>query len=282
MTSIVLLAGLVGCASQNPDAGPDPTGPSSPVEVSPIPSRTPIPPPQPLCDRPEVHAALDANDTSAIIAAFGGAKGFRRAVLWGVDCVDLHDPQRVWVVVNKQNPFVPIDFVPDDLVKPAVPNLNGHPLRAVTSAALEAMAAAAKADGVGQIGMLSGYRSYNTQVSLYQFHVRDKGQALADIRSARAGHSEHQSGLTGDLVACGSGCTSIYDFGGTPQGVWTTANAWRFGFITRYEEGRTEVTGFASEPWHMRYIGPELAALYHEGGYTTLEEFFGLPPAPTY
>lgn len=55
-----------------------------------------------------------------------------------------------------------------------------------------------------------------------------------------------------------------------------------FGFITRYAEGRESVSGYEPEAWHQRYIGPELARAYHEGGYTTLEEFFGLPAAPTY
>lgn len=59
-------------------------------------------------------------------------------------------------------------------------------------------------------------------------------------------------------------------------------HAWEYGFITRYTEGRTDVTGYEPEAWHLRYIGPELAKAYHDGGYTTLEEFFGLPPAPTY
>ena len=59
-------------------------------------------------------------------------------------------------------------------------------------------------------------------------------------------------------------------------------NGWRYGFIVRYEPGQTAVSGYDSEPWHLRYIGPQLAAAYHDGGFHTLEAFFGLPAAPNY
>jgi hypothetical protein len=68
----------------------------------------------------------------------------------------------------------------------------------------------------------------------------------------------------------------------TAQGAWVAANAWRFGFIVRYEDGQTAITGYEAEPWHLRYIGPELAQVYHDGGFHTLEDFFGLPAAPGY
>ena len=67
-----------------------------------------------------------------------------------------------------------------------------------------------------------------------------------------------------------------------PQGQWIVAHGWEYGWITRYEDGYTPVTGYSPEPWHLRYIGPELARAYHDGGWHTLEEFFGLPAAPTY
>jgi D-alanyl-D-alanine carboxypeptidase len=52
--------------------------------------------------------------------------------------------------------------------------------------------------------------------------------------------------------------------------------------VVRYLEGQTAVTGYQPEPWHLRYIGPQLARAYHDGGFLTLEEFFGLPGAPDY
>ena len=70
--------------------------------------------------------------------------------------------------------------------------------------------------------------------------------------------------------------------GGTPQSDWIAENAWRYGFIVRYEQGRTATTGYSAEPWHLRFIGRELAGAYADGGFHTLEEFFGLEPAPDY
>ena len=60
------------------------------------------------------------------------------------------------------------------------------------------------------------------------------------------------------------------------------ANSWRFGWIVRYEPGATGTTGYVAEPWHLRYVGVELAAEMRATGVTTLEEFFGLPAAPAY
>ena len=134
----------------------------------------------------------------------------------------------------------------------------------------------------GTIGVSSGFRPYDFQVDTYNRYVSMRGKAAADLRSARPGHSEHQTGLAVDVVACDSGCGDHDGFGGTPQSDWIAENAWRYGFIVRYEEGRTATTGYSAEPWHLRFIGRELAGAYADGGFHTLEEFFGLEPAPDY
>ena len=86
----------------------------------------------------------------------------------------------------------------------------------------------------------------------------------------------------GDVVACDGGCGTLDDLAATPQGRWVHDNAWRYGWIVRYGEGMTDVTGYVPEAWHLRYIGPALAQEYHDGGWESLEEFFGLQPAPDY
>ena len=68
----------------------------------------------------------------------------------------------------------------------------------------------------------------------------------------------------------------------TGVGQWLAASGWRYGFIVRYPNGYTQITGYEFEPWHMRFVGVELATELHTTGVLTLEEFFGLPPAPTY
>ena len=63
---------------------------------------------------------------------------------------------------------------------------------------------------------------------------------------------------------------------------WLAAHSWEFGWIARYEDGHTQTTGYRPEPWHLRYVGCELARAYHDGNWHTLEDFFALPAAPGY
>lgn len=236
------------------------------------------------CDDPAFTAALASGDDAATIAAAGGGQAFRAAVASGIaPCVSLSDPNREWLVVNKQRPYDPVDYQPGDLVMPAnVRALEDSAVRAPAAAALTSLVKAASDAGAGEIGYLSAYRSYTTQKSTYAGRVAVGGVAEADRESARPGFSEHQSGMAVDIVPCNGSCRTLDDVAGSAQGAWVREHAWEYGFITRYAEGRESVSGYEPEAWHLRYIGPELARAYHEGGFTTLEEFFGLPAAPTY
>lgn len=237
-----------------------------------------------ICGDPAVISALEASDDEAAVVAAGGGEWFRLAVATGdAPCVDLADPTRIWVVVNKTRQFDPVDYWPADMMFPeGVRSLEGGSLRADASAALTAMVTRAREAGVGEIALLSGFRSYQSQMATYGRHVDARGVEGADLVSARPGYSEHQSGLSGDVVACAGPCGSLDDLALTAQGEWVAAHSWEFGWIVRYVDGATDVTGYLGEPWHLRYIGPELARAYHDGGWTSLEEFFGLPPAPGY
>ncbi|WP_336644979.1 M15 family metallopeptidase [Microbacterium sp. USHLN186] len=236
------------------------------------------------CIDEQVRASLAGGDDAAVVQAFGGGAEFREAVVGGnAPCISLDDPERSWVVVNKQRPLRPLSFAPASLADIALrATTRSNELRPEPKAALEAMARDAREAGVGVLGINNGYRSYAVQERTYAGHVRDRGQGGADAVSARPGFSEHQTGLAFDLVACGDGCGGIEAFGPTAQGRWVAENAWRYGFIVRYEHDRTGTTGYDPEPWHIRYIGAELAKAYHEGGFHTLEEFFALPEAPDY
>lgn len=255
----------VGSAEQTASAGPAPAG-------------------QGPCADAAVQAAIAAGDDDATVAAFGGGEAFRSAVASSAaPCIRLDDPARVWTVVNKQRPYGQVDYVPSPIVLPSgIRNIPGGALRSDAAGALQQLVAGAAAAGAGEIAIGSAYRSYTTQQSTYADNVAQNGQAGADAVSARPGFSEHQSGLAVDLSACVRSCGAIEDFGPTDQGRWVAQHAWEYGYIVRYEDGRTAVTGYAPEPWHLRYIGPALARAYHDGGWHTLEEFFGLPPAPDY
>lgn len=176
-------------------------------------------------------------------------------------------PESIWVIVNKSRPLNPLAFTPNDLVGVG----NDQQLRKEPAAALAIMILDAKKQGLN-IQPLSGYRSYSTQVTVYNKEVATNGQAVADTQSAKPGHSEHQTGLAVDL-AVGS-CTEDC-FGGTAESKWVAANAHTYGFIVRYQAGKEAVTGYRAEPWHIRYIGTELSEELHQQKITTLEEFFG-------
>ncbi|WP_159502345.1 M15 family metallopeptidase, partial [Microbacterium sp. 18062] len=283
---VVVVIAIVGLARSGPvsDAAPEQARPAA-ADAIPAPRFTTVAPAASICDDPAVAAAVAAGDDEAVVVAAGGGAAFREAVVSGAAsaCVSLSDPARRWVVVNKQRPLDPISYEPEGLDQvQGLRTFNAGILRQDAAEALQSMATAIQQAGVGEIGQLSGYRSYDVQVTTYAENVAKGGQAEADISSARPGYSEHQLGITMDLMPCSNGCGSLDDFGASPEGQWVAENGWQFGFVVRYEEGQTGITGYEAEPWHLRYLGPELARAYHEGGWRTLEEFFGLPAAPDY
>ena len=284
-STAAVTAAIAGPATA-PAAADGDTRAAAPVDA-PAPEATAPPEPalpENLCTDPDIATALAAGDDAGAIAASGGGEPFRSKAAQGfAPCIDLGDPNRLWMVVDKVRPFVPLDFVPPGLqVVGGLSGPQGQTLRADAANALSAMAAASVAAGAGEIGLGSGYRSFDTQRGTYDSLVSAMGSG-AEAAVARPGFSEHQSGLTGDLVPCdASGCGTLDDFGPSAQGAWVFANAAQFGWIVRYTEQGRPVTGYESEPWHLRYVGVDLATAYVAGGWTSLEEFFGLPAAPDY
>ena len=191
-----------------------------------------------------------------------------------------------WVLLNKSRPLNPIDFAPENIrameSSESLDNSRGLRLNVHAASALEEMSDAMLADGAGQMFVNSAYRTYEYQGELFLQDVEQLGEEEALLRSARAGYSEHQTGLAVDVSVPAQGCAIMQCFGDTVGGIWIAENSWRFGYIGRYEEGTSGITGFTYEPWHLRFIGKPLAKMYHESGMNTLEEFWGLPEAPAY
>jgi len=181
----------------------------------------------------------------------------------------LSDPASIWVIVNKSRPFNPLTYAPNDLVGVG----NGQYMRQEATTALKELASAGTSAGL-HLQPLSGYRSYQTQQTVYAREVATYGQGIADTQSAKPGYSEHQSGLTIDIG--GGGCGIEDCFGNTAEGKWLASNAYKYGFIIRYPEGKQDVTGYRYEPWHIRYVGKELASEMNRTNVQTLEEFFNL------
>lgn len=156
-------------------------------------------------------------------------------------------------IVNKTYPL-PADYDPGDLTPE-------------TLEAFTALVSAAAADGI-EITFLSGYRSYGYQQTVYHNWIEKYGEEYAARASARPGHSEHQLGLAIDVNEL------TLEFAESPEGVWLKEHCTEFGFIIRYPRGSEPITGYIYEPWHIRYLGRELAERVTESGLT-LEEYLG-------
>lgn len=179
------------------------------------------------------------------------------------------DPASTWVVVNKKHPIAP-DY------RPAITLVRGYQVATPAAGPLAELLAASDREGLG-FKIASAFRSYAYQQGVYGHVVAASGQTAADRVSARPGHSEHQTGLAADLVTPASpGCDFDACFADTAGGRWLAENAWRYGFIIRYQAGTTRLTGYSPEPWHLRYVGRPLAAELRRTHVATLEEFFGI------
>ena len=150
----------------------------------------------------------------------------------------------------------------------SLPQSYAPGVQKVAQDALNKMIKAAEKEGLN-IFVRSGYRSYSYQKTLYNNYVSRDGKKAADRYSARPGHSEHQTGLAFDLNSLSQ------SFANSPEGKWVAKNCWKYGFIIRYPKGKEDVTGYMYEPWHVRYLGTELAKKVYDSGLC-LEEYLGI------
>ena len=201
-----------------------------------------------------------------------GTAGFRK------DTYSIDTPGSPWWIVNKKR-SLPNGYTPADLAVPGVRLRQSAAndemkLSTPTARSAETLFAAAKEAGYSLM-LASGYRSQALQKVLYNGYVAKDGQAAADRYSAKPGTSEHQTGLAMDVCLANSSCSLEQAFGETPAGKWIAANAHKYGFIVRYLPGKDAITGYEYEPWHLRYVGIELATELQRNN-KTMEEFFGL------
>ncbi|GJM80380.1 MAG: M15 family metallopeptidase [Paenibacillus sp.] len=121
-----------------------------------------------------------------------------------------------------------------------------------------AMVQAAGEEGINHFLISSGYRDEQKQDELY----RQMGSRLA----LPAGYSEHNLGLSLDIGS------SQAEMNLAPEGQWLKENAWKYGFILRYPDDKTAITGIQFEPWHFRYVGLPHSAIIQENGFV-LEQY---------
>lgn len=192
----------------------------------------------------------------------------------------LEDPAVAWdtVMVDTAR-AVPAGFGPNDLHNisdAGFPFTDGVAVRALVLPDLRALREAAAANGT-PLGIIAGYRSYPRQAELYDRRVGELGDAEANSRVGRPGHSEHQLGTTIDVTTKGE--TDVdQSWGSTPEGQWVATNAHKYGFLLSYPMDASERTCYDYEPWHLRYVGRELAADVIASGLSLREYLWQLNP----
>ncbi len=187
------------------------------------------------------------------------------------------NPENILALVNKEN-SLPSSYIPEGMVAPNVRFSFGDEdvpkryIRKEAAIALEEMFAKADSEGI-YLFAVSGYRAYETQAYIFDSQVRKVGEEMAMHAVALPGQSEHQTGLAMDVTSRSAGFLLEEQFGDTPEGKWIQENAHLFGYIVRYQKGKEEITGYQYEPWHLRYVGKEIAKVIYENDIT-LEEYF--------
>lgn len=172
------------------------------------------------------------------------------------------DPTDTLILVNKYNraPAVPITLVKPDVPPTREAISENIYMQPEAAAALEKLFAGAKDEGLTLLAT-SGYRSYSTQKAIFDRKLKTMSERAANASVAKPGYSEHQTGLAMDVEGLSSlGIGLVDDFGETPEGKWLAEHCHEYGFIIRYPKGKTDITGYIYEPWHIRYVGQEAAA----------------------
>lgn len=181
------------------------------------------------------------------------------------------------VLVNKYY-TVSMDYEPTDLV--TIDNKYGTytdmEMKSVAYEAYKKLYDDAKAEGF-DLKLCSTMRSYNTQKTLFNNSLANRGRETTNVRSAYPGRSEHHTGLAIDVTSASMGWGLTQDFINYADGQWINDHCHEYGFIVRYPQGKTDITGYAYEPWHLRYVGIDVAT-YIMANNLTLEEYLGKVP----
>ena len=166
---------------------------------------------------------------------------------------------------------LPEQYEPPDLVPASQANYSAEfRIRSFVAEDLNRMRNAILAEGLPEVALLAAYRSVADQQALFDGRVAELGFEATAEGTARPGHSEHHLGTTVDFRPIGA--TDVDEsFGDTPTGQWLAEHSWQYGFVLSYPEGAEDRTCYKYEPWHFRYVGPELASRVHASGLTLRE-----------
>lgn len=173
-----------------------------------------------------------------------------------------------YILVNKEN-RLNSDFKPNTLVKVTRCSLDNFYLEEETATAYEYMCLNLIDEGLN-ISINSAYRSYEEQKKLYDDYLKLYGKSYVNKYVAVPGYSEHQTGLALDLESLDCDI-----FKNSKEYRWIKNNAYKYGFILRYQEGKENITGYKAEEWHIRYVGRKAAEYIYKNNIT-FEEYYDL------
>ena len=173
-----------------------------------------------------------------------------------------------YILVNKEN-RLNSDFKPNTLVKVTRCSLGNFYLEEETATAYEYMCLNLIDEGLN-ISINSAYRSYEEQEKLYDDYLKLYGKNYVNKYVAVPGYSEHQTGLALDLESLDCDI-----FKNSKEYRWIKNNAYKYGFILRYQEGKENITGYNAEEWHIRYVGRKAAEYIYKNNIT-FEEYYDL------
>lgn len=168
------------------------------------------------------------------------------------------------ILVNKFN-YLAENYNPEDLVKMGLQYaFSGKEIREEVYASFKGLVKSAKAENLTIVAN-STFRTFDYQENLYNRYKTNNGKEYADSYAARAGYSEHQTGLAIDVSTLNS---TMDNFEETEEFKWLQEHAHEYGFILRYPEGKEFITGYNYESWHYRYVGIEIATEIKKLGIT--------------
>lgn len=178
--------------------------------------------------------------------------------------INIENADDIYVLVNKYH-ALPSNYIPKDLeaINSKYNKGFNNKMRHEARIAFEEMCEAALKDNI-TIYSGSAYRSYDYQLNLYNRYVRTDGKIKAETYSARAGYSEHQTGLATDIMNAKLDYISSSD----KEYDWLINNSYKYGFHLRYPKDKENITGYMYEEWHFRYLGKDIAKYLYENNLT--------------
>lgn len=183
------------------------------------------------------------------------------------------DPENSLMLVNKSC-WLSDTYVPSDLVSVGEFAVNAMDAKKIVRDSYARLYDDARKAGF-DIKIISAYRDYVLQEYLFSYWCTVDGEEQELRTSAKPGRSEHQTGYALDVSCETSGWDLLESFGSTPEGKWIADHCHQYGFIVRYKKDTEDITGYAYEPWHIRYVGEKAAAEIKAQGIT-LEEYLGV------